>query len=96
MRTIMPTPHLKPEEIMAKLCLIDVLASQGQCIADAVRQIGVTEAIYNRWRRKFPDGTPDQGMRLKALEQENARLRGAMSDLTSDKIVLVEAAKGNF
>jgi transposase-like protein len=92
----MPKHHSKPEEIAAKLHLVDVLTSQGQSMSDAVRQIGVTEATYNRWRQEFADARSDQDKRLKVLELENARLRGAMSDLTSDKLILVEAAKGNF
>jgi transposase-like protein len=86
----------KPEEIVAKLRQVDVLVSQGQTVADAIRQIGVTEVTYYRWRQEFGGLKSDQVKRLKALETENARLRRAVSDLTLDKLILQEAARGNF
>jgi len=92
----MPRKSYKPEEIVAKLRQVDVLISQGQSAADAIRQIGVTEVTYYRWRREFGGLKGDQVRRLKELEQENARLWRAVSDLTLDKLILTEAAKGNF
>ena len=92
----MPRKRHKPEEIVAKLRRIDVLVSQGQSVADAVRGIGVTEVTYYRWRQEFGGLKTDQVKRMKALEAENARLRRAVSDLTLDKMILAEAAKGNF
>ena len=86
----------KPEEIVAKLRQVDVLVSQGHAVADAVRSIGVTEVTYYRWRQEFGGLKSDQVKRLKDLEAENARLRRAVSDLTLDKMILAEAAKGNF
>jgi transposase-like protein len=86
----------KPEEIVAKLRQVDVLVSQGQNVADAIRQIGVTEVTYYRWRQEFGGLKSDQVKRLKDLETENARLRRAVSDLTLDKLILQEAARGNF
>ena len=86
----------KPEEIVAKLRQVDVLVSQGQPVAAAVRSIGVTEVTYYRWRREFGGLKTDQVKRMKELETENARLRRAVSDLTLDKMILAEAAKGNF
>ena len=73
-----------------------MLTSRGQGVSDAIRQIGVTEVTYYRWRREFGGLKGDQVRRLKELEQENARLRRAVSDLTLDKLILAEAAKGNF
>ena len=92
----MPRKRHKPEEIVAKLRRVDVLVSQGQSIADAVRGIGVTEVTYYRWRQEFGGLKTDQIKRMKELEAENARLRRAVSDLTLDKMILAEAAKGNF
>lgn len=92
----MPRQRHKPEEIVAKLRQVDVLVSQGQAVADAVRSIGVTEVTYYRWRQEFGGLKSDQVRRLKDLEAENARLRRAVSDLTLDKMILAEAAKGNF
>jgi putative transposase len=92
----MPRKHYKPEEIVAKLRQVDVLVSQGQNIADAVRQIGVSEVTYYRWRQEYGGLKTEQVKRLKELEQENTRLRRAVSDLTLDKLILKEAARGNF
>jgi len=92
----MPRKRHKPEEIVAKLRQADVLISQGQSVADAVRAIGVTEVTYYRWRQEFGGLKTDQVKRMKELEAENARLRRAVSDLTLDKMILAEAARGNF
>ena len=84
------------EEIVAKLRQVDVLSGQGRPIADAIRAIGVTEVTYYRWRNEYGGLKGDQVQRLKELEAENTRLRRAVSDLTLDKQILREAAKGNF
>jgi transposase-like protein len=84
------------EEIVAKLRQVDVLMAQGRLVADAVRMIGVTEVTYYRWRNEYGGLRGDQVKRLKELETENSRLRRAVSDLTLDKLILAEAAKGNF
>jgi len=67
--------------VVAKLRQVDVLVSQGQAVADAIRAIGVTEVTYYRWRKEFGGLKSDQVKRLKALEAENARLRKAVADL---------------
>ncbi len=85
-----------PEEIVAKLRQVDVLVSQGQTIDAAARSIGVTQTTYHRWRNEFGGLKLDQVKRLKELEAENARLRRAVADLTLDKVILTEAAKGNY
>jgi transposase-like protein len=92
----MPRKHHKPEEIVAKLRQVDVLVSQGHNIADSIRQIGVSEVTYYRWRQEFGGLKTDQVKRLKELETENSRLRKAVSDLTLDKLILQEAARGNY
>jgi putative transposase len=84
------------EEIVVKLRQVDVLIAQGRQVADAVRSIGVTEVTYYRWRNEYGGLKGDQVKRLKELEIENNRLRRAVSDLTLDKLILAEAAKGNF
>ena len=73
-----------------------MLVSQGASMADAIRQIGVSEVTFYRWRQEFGGLKTDQVKRLKDLELENNRLRRAVSDLTLDKLILSEAAKGNF
>ena len=92
----MASKHHKPEEIVAKLRQVEVLVGQGKPVTEAVRAIGVTEATYYRWRSEFGGLKLDQVKRLKLLEQENDRLRRAVADLTLEKLVLKEAASGNF
>jgi putative transposase len=85
-----------PEEIVSKLRQVEVLTSPGKAVAEAVRAIGVTEPTYYRWRMEYGGLKLDQVKRLKLLEQENGRLRKAVADLTLEKLVLKEAASGNF
>ena len=92
----MPRKQYKPEEIVAKLRQVDVLSSQGQSVSEAIRSIGVSEVTYYRWRQEFGGLKNDQVKRLKDLEAENTRLRRAVSDLTLDKLILQEAARGNY
>jgi len=73
----MARKRYKPEEIVAKLRQVDVLVSQGQAMADAIRQIGVSEVTYYRWRQEFGGLKTEQVKRLKDLELENSRLRKA-------------------
>ncbi len=84
------------EEVVAKLRQVEVLASQGRSVADAIRTIGVSEVTYYRWRQEYGGLKGDQVKRLKELEAENQRLRRAVSDLTLEKLILKEAASGNF
>ena len=86
----------KPEEIVAKLRQVDVLTAQGTPVAEAIRSIGVTEVTYYRWRQEFGGLKGNQVKRLKDLEAENARRRKAVADLTLDKLILQEAARGNY
>jgi putative transposase len=86
----------KPEDIVLKLRQVEVLQGQGKSVQEAVRQIGVTVQTYYRWRKEYSGMNRDQLKRLKELEVENQRLRRAVSDLTLDKLILTEAARGNF
>ena len=92
----MPRKRHKAEEIVAKLRQVDVLVSQGKPVAEAVRSIAVTEVTYYRWRQEYGGLKGDQVKRLKELEAENTRLRRVISDLTLEKLILKEAASGNF
>jgi putative transposase len=92
----MPQKRHKPEEIVAKLRQVEVLSAQGRPVAEAIRSIGVTEVTYYRWRNEYGGLKGDQVKRLKDLEKENERLRKAVSDLTLEKLILKEAASGNF
>ena len=84
------------EEIVSKLRQVDVLTAQGRPVAEAVRAIGVSKVTYYRWRSEYGGLKLDQVKRLKHLEAENARRRLAVADLTLEKVILKEAASGNF
>ena len=86
----------KPEEIVTKLRQVEVLVGQGMARIDAIREIGVVEQTYYRWRKLYGGMGRDQVKELKRLQKENERLRRAVSDLTLDKLILAEAARGNF
>lgn len=91
----MGTKRHKPEDVVAKLRQVDVLVSQGQSVAEAIRAIGVTEVTYYCWRKEYGGLKSDQVRRMKDLEVENQRLCKAIADLTLDKLILQEAARGN-
>jgi transposase-like protein len=86
----------KPEDIVLKLRQVEVLQGQGGSVSEAVRQIGVTVQTYYRWRKDYGGMSRDQLKRLKELETENARLKRVVADLSLDKLILSEAARGNF
>lgn len=86
----------KPEEIVTKLRQVEVLTVQGQLVAEAIRSRDVTEVTPYRWRSEYGGLKGDQVKRLKELKAENNRLRRAVSDLTIEKLILKEAAQGNF
>ena len=86
----------RPEEIVVKLRQVEVLMGQGMLRIDAIRQISVTEQTYYRWKKKYGGMGTEQLKELERLQKENERLRRAVSDLTLDKLILKEAASGNF
>jgi putative transposase len=92
----MPQKRYRPEEIIAKLREAEVLLGQGKKVPDVVKAIGISEVSYYRWRKEYGGLDVSQAKRLKDLEHENARLRRAVSDLTLDKMILQEAARGNY
>ncbi|KIC48266.1 transposase [Tateyamaria sp. ANG-S1] len=86
----------KPEEIISKLRQVEVLIGQGMSRLNAIRQVGVVEQTYYRWRKQYGGMGVDQLKELKRLQKENEQLRRAVSDLTLGKLILKEAARGNF
>lgn len=84
------------EEIVTKLREAEVLLAKGQTIAEACRQIGISDQTYYKWRKEYGGLGVDQAKRLKELEQENSRLKKAVADLVMDNRILTEAAKRNW
>ena len=85
-----------PEKIIAKLREAEILLNQGVTVLAAIKQIGVTEQTYYRWRKEYGGMRVEQARKLKDLEKENARLKKLVADLSLDNAILKEAARGNF
>ncbi len=92
----MPRKGHSPEQVLNKLRQVEVAVAGGKSVGQAVREIGVTDHAYYRWRRDYGGINLDQAKRLKKLERENARLKRTVADLALDKQILKEAAEGNF
>jgi transposase-like protein len=92
----MPRKGHSPEKILNKLRQVEVAVAKGTSVAQAVREINVSDHTYYRWRQEYGGLNIDQARRLKQLEKENARLKRTVADLALDKQILKEAAEGNF
>jgi transposase-like protein len=92
----MSRKRYSPEQIIRMLREAEVGLAQGQTAAQVCRSLGIAEQTFYRWRREYGGLKIEQAKRLKALEQENARLKRAVAELTLDKLILQEAVKGNF
>ncbi|GAG69031.1 unnamed protein product [marine sediment metagenome] len=84
-----------PEQIINKLRQAEILLNQGDTIAEASREISITEQTYYRWRREYGGMRIEQARRLKELEKENTRLKRLVADLSLDNAILKEASRGN-
>jgi transposase-like protein len=85
-----------PNQIIAKLRLVEAALAEGRTAQDAVRDIGVSEQTYYRWKREYGQMDRDQLKRLKELEKENRRLKKLVADLSLDKDILKEALEGKY
>jgi putative transposase len=92
----MPRLRHTVEQILSKLREAEVALSKGQPLAHICRTLAITEQTYYRWRQEYGGLKIDQVKRLKDLERENSRLKRAVAELTIDKLILKEAAEGNF
>jgi putative transposase len=85
-----------PEQIVSLLRQIEVAVGNGRTTPIACRESGITEQTYYRWRKEYGGLQVDQARRLKELEQENAKLKRLVSELSLEKLVLKDIASGNF
>lgn len=92
----MKTKRYTPEQIITNLRKVDVLVGQGKSIAESVREIGITETTYYKWRKEYQGMSVSDAKRLKALEKENARLKRLVADLSLDNAILKDVAEGKF
>jgi len=83
------------EQIIGKLRQAEILLNQGATVAEVCRKIEVTDVTFYRWRKEYGGMRVDQARRLKDLELENSRLKRLVADLSLDKAILKEAARGN-
>jgi len=97
------TDHKKtrhtPNQIITKLRKVEAARAEGRTVADAVRDIGVTEQTYYRWKREYGSRDRDQLKQLKDLKKENKRLKKLVADLSLDKDIddtLKETLEGNW
>jgi transposase-like protein len=88
--------RIQPEEIIMKLREVELHQGKGLGFASACRQVGIIDATYYRWRKKYGGMKIDQAKRYKELEQENAQLKKLVANLSLDNAMLKEVAKGNF
>ena len=84
------------EEIIGHLRTLEIATGRGLGLAEACRKLGITEQPFYRWKKEYGGLRIDQGKRLKSLEQENARLKRLVADLSLDKRLLKEVAAGHF
>jgi len=84
------------EQIVVKLREVELYCGQGKTLAEAVRQIGVTEQTYYRWRREYGGMNTTDAKRLKELEKENNRLKKLVADLSLDNAILKDVNSKNF
>ncbi len=92
----MPKKTFTSEQIINNLRQAEVMISQGNSISQTCKKIEISEQTYYRWRKEYGGMQVEQAKRLKELEKENARLKKAVAELTLDKLILKEAAEGNF
>ena len=95
-RSTMKKKDHSPEQIITKLRKVETLTAQGQTVAEAVKQIDISEQTYYRWKRQYGSMRRDQLKRLKELEKENARLKKLVAELSLDKDILKEALQGKY
>ena len=84
------------EQIITKLREVAVVCSQGRTVGEAVRQIGVSEQTYYRWRRQYGGMGTAEARRLRELEKENARLKKLVADLSLDNALLKDLNSKNW
>ena len=84
------------EQIIGHLRQAEIRISEGKTVAEVVRELGVSEQTYYRWRKEYGGMEGEQLRRLKELEQENARLKRLVADQALDNAILKEVSRGNF
>ena len=84
------------EQIIGHLRQAEIRTSEGKTVAEAVRELGISEQTYYRWRKQYGGMEVSQARRLKELEQENGRLKRLVADQALDLSIHKEVSRGNF
>ena len=92
----MARKRLQPEEIILKLREVEIQQGKGLDLIAACRNVGITDATYYRWRKRYGGMQIDQAKKYKEMERENFRLKKIVANLSLDNEILKEAARGNF
>ena len=92
----MARKRFKPEQIIHMLREAEIKLASGSTVGEVCRSLGITEQTYYRWRKSYGGMQVSPAKKLKALEQENARLKKLVADQALDKAILEEALKGNY
>jgi putative transposase len=92
----MARKRLQPEEIILKLREVEIQQGKGLDLIAACRNVGITDATYYRWRKRYGGMQIDQAKKYKEMERENSRLKKIVANLSLDNEILKEAARGNF
>ena len=82
-----------PEQIIRKLRQAEAMQSEGKTVGEICQTLEISEQTLHRWRNQYGGMKAEDAKRLKELEQQNARLKTAVADLTLDKQILEEALK---
>ena len=92
----MPGKRFTVEQIVAKLREAERLQGQGMTIPQVCKRLQVSEQTFYRWRTKYGALKEDEAQRLKALEQENARLKRIVAEQALDISMLRDLSQGKF
>lgn len=92
----MARKRLQPEKIILKLREVEIQQGKGLDLITACRNVGITDATYYRWRKRYGGMQIDQAKKYKEMERENSRLKKIVANLSLDNEILKEAARGNF
>jgi transposase-like protein len=94
--TLVNGRRLTPEQVVRKLREADRLLAEGSELADVCRQLEISIQTYQRWRSQYKAMRPEDVVRLKQLEKENARLKRLLAEKELDNDMLQEVARGNW
>ena len=95
-RSTMKTKHHSPEQIVTLLRRVEALTAEGATVAEAARQVGVSEQSIYRWKKQYGTMDKKEARRLKDLEKENARLKKLLAEKDLDIDILREALSGKY